>query len=431
MNKGIKKKGGIFRGNLHKDNGIPFTVPETGQKVEIEGDEGLVPSEAMDNKKVKKRSGMNVQILNEINKENGAKGMNEKVEEVHLSDAVICRKSMYDKKKRTYVGTDKQIVSAINQSNGCREIEKGAKAIEPDGSVTQFKKGGGVSEINARWDKKKRHIEQLANNIHRLRLNLTRDLNGTDEKNFLTALVISVMMRTGERIGNSFSASQGHYGVSGFRKKHIKIDGTTVTLKYVGKSGVEHEKKFTDKILARHLQKAIKKSPNNYVFCTSDGFRIKADRVNRYLSEYDVSAKALRGFASNKWIVEGLEKIEIPDTEKERKRVFNNVIKKVAKKIGHGTATLKKHYMMPELADNYIFDAEIVDVKEASVFATGGELGAESLQKRVTNRLNEENKITVKELMEIVGREPNYPNEYVGGLKLQKCFLIPYYRLID
>ena len=84
---------------------------------------------------------------------------------------------------------------------------------------------------------------------------------------------------------------------------------------------------------------------------------------------------------------------------------------------------------MPELSDNYIFDKEIIDVKEATVFATGGELVGESLEKRVKNRLTD-NRISSKDLAEIVGREPKYPNEYVGDLKLQKCFLLPYYKLL-
>jgi DNA topoisomerase IB len=242
-------------------------------------------------------------------------------------------------------------------------------------------------------------------------------------------MVISIMMKTGERIGNDASAKNNHVGVSGFKKKNVKIDGTNVYLTYTGKSGVKHEKEFTDKVLSAYLNKAIKNSPNNYVFCTSDGFRIRGNRVNRYLDDYGVSNKSLRGFSANKWIVDKLEKIDIPDTEKKRRTVFNKVAKQVAQKIGHGTATLKKHYMMPELSDNYIFDKEIIDIKEASVFATGGELVGESLEKRVKNRLTD-NRISSKDLAEIVGREPNYPNEYVGDLKLQKCFLLPYYKLL-
>ena len=430
MAKKIKNTGGQFFGNSHALGGIPLEVKDSGQRIEVEGAEPLIPAEAMQDKRVKIRKGTNLEILDKINKGVGAKGMNEPAKEVYSGDAIVCKKSAHDKTKRTYIGNDKAVVSAINESNGCKVIEKGAKSIEPDGTVKQYKKGGDVSEINARWDKKKKSIEELANNIHRLRLNLTRDLNGDDEKRFLTALAISVMFKTSERVGNDASSKNGHHGITNFRKKHIKINGRTVYLKYIGKSGVEHEKEFTDRILSEHLNRAVRKSPSNYIFCTSDGFRIKADKINRYLDEYNVSAKSIRGYNANKLITEKLEKIEIPDTEKERKTVFNKVARSVAEKIGHGVPTLKKHYMMPELADNYIFDAEIVDVKEASVFASGGELGTESLEKRVTNRLNEEKKIKIKDLIEIVGREPNWPNEYVGGLKLQKCFLLPFYRLI-
>ena len=428
----VKNKGGKFYGKLHSEGGIPLVVKGSGQEIEVEKDEFLIPAEAVQDKTVKKITGTNEEVINKINKSVGAKGMNEKATEVSVGDNIICRKSAYDKTKRTYIGTPKAIVSAVNESNGCKKIEGGAKSIEPDGTVKQYNKGGDVSEINARWDKKKKSIDELANNIHRLKLNLTKDLKKSDnEKGFLTALVISVMMKTGERIGNSFSEKQNHLGVTGFKKKNIKIDGTTVYLNYTGKSGVKHEKEFTDKVLSAYLKKAIKNSPNNYVFCTSDGFRIKGDRVNRYLEDFNVSNKAIRGFSANKWIIDKLEKIEIPDTEKQRRTVFNKVAKQVAEKIGHGVPTLKKHYMMPELADNYIFDKEIIDIKEASVFASGGELGVESLEKRVKNRLSEEEQtISSKDLIEIIGREPNYPNEYVGDLKLQKCFLKPYYKLI-
>ena len=176
------------------------------------------------------------------------------------------------------------------------------------------------------------------------------------------------------------------------------------------------------------LKKAIKNSPNGYVFCTSDGFRIKGDRVNRYLDEYQISAKSLRGFSANKWIVDKLEKVEIPDTETKRKTLFNKVARQVAEKIGHGVPTLKKHYMMPELSDNYIFDAKIVDVKEAAIYASGGELGAETIEKRLMRKVVD-NEIRIKDLEEILGREPKYPCDYVGNIKLRKSFLRPYYKL--
>jgi hypothetical protein len=169
-----KNKGGFFiKGNYHSEGGIPLVVKGSGQSIEVEKDEALISGEAMKSQEVIKLKGTNVEVLDKINKSVGAKGMNENATEVSVGDAIICRKSVYDKKKRTYIGTPKQIVSAINQGGGCRIIEKGGKAIEPDGSVSQYKKGGGV---NTRWDKKKKQIDELANNIHRLKLNLTRNL---------------------------------------------------------------------------------------------------------------------------------------------------------------------------------------------------------------------------------------------------------------
>jgi hypothetical protein len=149
------------------------------------------------------------------------------------------------------------------------------------------------------------------------------------------------------------------------------------------------------------------------------------------LDDFNVTAKDIRGFSANRWITKKLENIDVPETENERKRLFNKVAKSVSQKIGHGLATLKKHYLMPEISEYYIYDGVIVDVKDAGVFASGGELGQDSINKRLWRLIDKnENEITIKELTDLIGREPNYPYEYVGGYKLQKCFLRPFYKLV-
>ncbi len=65
------------------------------------------------------------------------------------------------------------------------------------------------------------------------------------------------MLSTGERIGNEASSKNGHFGITWFRKKHIKFDGNKIILKYVGKSGVEHDRSFSDGKLAGALQISI------------------------------------------------------------------------------------------------------------------------------------------------------------------------------
>ena len=222
-----------------------------------------------------------------------------------------------------------------------------------------------------RWEKKKGNIENLANNVQRLRLNITKDLNSGTEKDMVTALVISIMDKTAERVGNNESASNGHYGITGLKKKHIKVDGNTVTLKYIGKSGVEQEKKFTDEKIANGLKKVLNNNSNN-VFVTSEGFKISNDRINRYLSTFDVTAKDIRGYSANKWIIKKLEQKELPIEEKDRKKVFSETLKSVAEKIGHGKATLRKHYLIPELETSYIEKGKIINLSNKDSYENGG-----------------------------------------------------------
>lgn len=229
--------------------------------------------------------------------------------------------------------------------------------------------------IQRRWDKKKEQIEVLANNIQKLRYNVTLGLKDTDnEKVFLTALVVAIILETSERVGNEVSAQNQHVGITGLKKKQISIDGNKVTLEYTGKSGVEHVKSFSDEKIAKALKLAIKRSKTDDVFCTSDGFKIKSDRVNRYLSDFSVRSKDIRGFSSNKWMLEKLKNGEIEDNENKRKKFFMQSLRKTAIKVGHGASTLRKHYLIPELETNYIKTGTIINLNERDSYEEGGEI---------------------------------------------------------
>lgn len=228
--------------------------------------------------------------------------------------------------------------------------------------------------IAERWVKKRESIQELANNIHRLRLNVTNDLKSENEKIFLTSLAVALMDKTSERVGNQVSEKSGHFGITGLRKKHITIEGNKVTLNYVGKSGVEHDTSFSDEKLARCLKQAMDNGKGYFVFTTSDGFRVKADRVNRYLSDFNITAKDIRAYGANKHIIERLESLDIEKNEKKRKTQFLKVLTAVSEKVGHGRATLRKHYMIPELEVEFIQNGKIIDIKNLGYYKQGGEV---------------------------------------------------------
>ena len=217
-------------------------------------------------------------------------------------------------------------------------------------------------DIEKRWDSKRDSIYNLRNNINRLKRRVLADLHSADEKARLTALVIRLMLLTSERVGNEESATNGHFGVTQFKKKHIDVIGNAIHLNYVGKSGVEHEKTVSDATAAKLLKELLNRK-NPFVFTTADGFRIKADRVNRYLKDFDAKSKDIRGYNANRYMLMELNRIGKIKDEKERPKVFNAALRKIGAKIGHGAATLRKQYLLPEIEQQFYAKGYVTKVK--------------------------------------------------------------------
>jgi len=222
-----------------------------------------------------------------------------------------------------------------------------------------YKTGGQIkvyteAEIKTRWKKKKNHLFHLAEVIQSLRNNVTRSLRSENEHERLTALAVALIDETCERVGNEGSASEGHLGVTGFKKGNVKFEGAKVFCHYVGKSGVKHEKSFTNYTISKALKTAIANSPTSFIFTASDGFKVKCDTVNKFLEPFGITAHNIRGFHANKFVVDKLESQKPEKEEKDRKKQFNEAVKFAAEKVGHTPATLKKHYLLPKTEEKYI-----------------------------------------------------------------------------
>ena len=213
-------------------------------------------------------------------------------------------------------------------------------------------------ELKKRWDKKRHSVYTLKENIDKLKRKVRSDLNSSDEKAKLTACIIRIMMKTSERVGNETSAKNGHFGITELKPKHVNIVGNQITLNYKGKSGVEHEKTFSDEIVSDIL-KSLKAKKNSKLFTTSDGFEVKSNKVNRYLKPFDAKAKDIRGYNCNEFMIRELNNIGKISEEKQRPKVFNEALRKVAAKIGHGAPTLRKHYLLPEIERSFYVNGTI------------------------------------------------------------------------
>ena len=336
----------------------------------------------------------------------------------------------------------------------------GGKAATVDAKELKMNKGGNTEnikqysegELQARSLKKKHSLKNIASKISRLKAKLNSDLKSDDVKNALLSLVILTMLETSERVGNETSASNGHVGVTGLKKSQVKILGSNIRFAYVGKSGVKHNKEIKNEQLANGLRKAIKNSQSESVFETSDGFKVKNDTVNRYLNEFDVTAKDLRGYSANKQIAAKLNRISKPgEKESERKNQFRDIVKAVAENVGHGAATLKKHYLLPELESNWMTKGKVIDLAnfklesggKAETYKKGGKL-KNTMSKHIdelediSKALTKGSKIHKKQSEQLEGASNLHLNqskqldriaddleEYAKGGMVQTAFEIP------
>lgn len=217
-------------------------------------------------------------------------------------------------------------------------------------------------DIDKRWNKKRGAIKKLSENIDKLRRKVSKDLQSGNEKEKLIATVVKIMDLTGERVGNKESSKEGRHGITNLKNKHVSINGNKVTLKYTGKSSVKHEKTFSNATIANIL-KEQKEKEGIELFKTEDGIQITSRQVNRYLDSFNITSKDLRGFKSNKLMIDELKNVGKVKEEKERKKVFNELLRKVADKIGHTPTTLRKHYLLPEIENNFYKHGSIGYVK--------------------------------------------------------------------
>jgi DNA topoisomerase IB len=391
------KDKGLFIGNSHKNGGIPSKVKETGQLIEIEGDEYYICREAYNSSETYSfKNKTNKQVLESIYTKNSCK-LNQSL--MAAGDFIVCKLVVKDKQKRDREGSVKQILNEMQGEKSCK-VENGGSSFKLGGKFRTITRKDGTKydvkvysdeELMQRANKKKDSLKNIAKNIKRLRSKVNSDLKSEDEKVFLTALAVYTMLETSERVGNSDSASNGHFGITGLKKNHVNTSGGKVSFKYKGKSGVDHDKTLSNSKLASLLSKAKSNSKSENIFETSNGFTIKNTKVNRYLKSLDVSAKDIRGYSANKWIISKLSRLKPDESDTKRKKQFNEVVKEVAAKVGHGAATLKKHYLLPELQAQWIEKGKVIDLTKFKdmKLAYGGAVKTEAQKAKVKTVMKE------------------------------------------
>ena len=222
------------------------------------------------------------------------------------------------------------------------------------------------------WSKRRNETKyfrllEFGSKLSDFRKNILKDLRRKDmDERKVLAVSVNMMQKTLIRVGNeAYKQLYGSYGLTTLRDRHVKIEENNLKLSFVGKKGVEHEIKLTDKTLAR-LVKKCRDIPGQELFqyYTSGGERrsIDSGKINRYIREVssgDFTAKDFRTWSGTLETLRQLASVEYPENENLRKKIVISALDEVSSRLGNTRTVCKKSYVFPALLEAY-FDGSLL-----------------------------------------------------------------------
>ncbi|SFL94900.1 DNA topoisomerase IB [Variovorax sp. OV329] len=160
------------------------------------------------------------------------------------------------------------------------------------------------------------------------------------------AALVRLLDTTGMRVGNmEYAKTNGSYGLSTLKCKHVRIGRQRMRLAFVGKSGVRHDLAVDDARLVR-LMRRCADLPGQHLFQYLDdegqGRRVDSTDINAWLATHagaGITAKVFRTWHASVAALELLLNPHGPGA--------NAVVKAVAGRLGNTVAVCRKAYIHP------------------------------------------------------------------------------------
>lgn len=219
---------------------------------------------------------------------------------------------------------------------------------------------------NADWrdvrDRSKyEHILEFARALPRIRARVSRDLRKRATcRDKVLATIVSLLDRTLIRVGNDeYAKSNGSFGLTTLRNRHLKVAGSELRFNFKGKSGKVWRLSVKDRRIAR-IVASIQELPGHDLFQYVDEEgkvrAVDSSDVNDYLREIggeDVSAKDFRTWSATVLALLALSAVGPFENKSQMKIFTRRAIETVAEKLGNTATICRKSYIHPEVIAAY------------------------------------------------------------------------------
>lgn len=162
------------------------------------------------------------------------------------------------------------------------------------------------------------------------------------------------------RVGNeAYAQSNGSYGLTTLRNRHVKFDGTEVRFRFKGKSGKEWNLSHRDRRIARAIRR-LQELPGQLLFqyVDAEGKRhpVRSQDVNAYIREAagdTFSSRQFRTWAATHMAAIALAGLKPAASEGALKRQVNEVVDAVAARLMNTRAVCRASYIHPKVFEDF------------------------------------------------------------------------------
>jgi len=172
----------------------------------------------------------------------------------------------------------------------------------------------------------------------------------------MTRLINAAYFRVGDE---RYAKKNRTYGIATLRRKHLSIEGDTMTFEYRGKWGQCQRKTVTDGVLREIVEECVA-LPGYEIFKYRDGREIKDVKsrdLNAYIKEVmgpEFSPKDFRTWAGTLIAAVKLAELGVTEEEKKAKKNVLAAIDAVAERLGNTRAIARESYVSPRVIEHYL-----------------------------------------------------------------------------